>query len=200
MPESGEPEGPVSALAGRGSGASDLELARRALAGVGEARRELDRRLVCVPRMLNHLNARWGRPLQAHDVEDLSQDVLVALWRSLPSYAGLSALESWIFRCCHRALAARLRRMPPLGSTQGSKVLEPAAGEGPEVHEDVYQALETLEPRARQVVELKHFEERTFEEIGAVLERSPNTVKTWYYQALEELRRALGRSRGSDEA
>lgn len=200
MSESAAPDGPDPSPLCRGSGAWDLELARRALAGSGDARRELERRLTCVPRMLNHLNVRWGRPLRGHDVEDLSQDVLVALWRSLPSYAGLSALESWIFRTCHRALAARLRHLPPPTSALAAARGEPAADADPQVHDDVYQALDALEPRARQVVELKHFEGRTFEEIGSDLARSPNTIKTWYYQALEELRRLLARDRGREEA
>jgi len=200
MPDSLEPQGPDSTPVDGGSGARDLDLARHALAGVGDARRELARRLVCVPRMLGALNARWGRPLGAHDLEDLVQDVLVSLWRALPSYSGLSALESWVFRCCHRALAARLRRGRIGSGVQGSEVLERVPHESPALNDDIYHALESLEPRARQVIELKHFAERTFEEIGSDLARSPNTVKTWYYQALEDLRRVLARSRAGGRA
>ena len=104
-----EPGGlPPEREAGHAAGPEDLALVKRALAGSAEARDELARRLVCVPRMLAALNARWGRPLGAHDQEDLTQDVLVALWRALPGFAGLSSLESWAFRACHCALLARL--------------------------------------------------------------------------------------------
>jgi DNA-directed RNA polymerase specialized sigma24 family protein len=38
---------------------------------------------------------------------------------------------------------------------------------------------------------MKHFEERTFEEIAAALGASPNTIKSRYYRGMLELRRIL---------
>ena len=178
---------------GTDAGAADLELARRALAGAAEARGELVHRLVCVPRMLAALNARAGRPLSAHDLEDLAQDVLVALWRALPSFAGLSSLESWAFRSCHRALLAHLRR--PRGRASADDGPETAVPVEDQAFEEIHGALARLEPRERRVVELKHFEELTFVEIGARLSTSPNTIKSWYYEALADLRRFLASAR-----
>ena len=174
---------------------ADLALARRALAGVPEARSELVRRLVCVPRMLAALNARWGRPLDSHDLDDLGQDVLVALWRGLPSFAGLSSLESWAFRSCHRALLHRLRRRR-VASEDVDRL--PAAPEP--LFDELYRALEQLEPRGRRMVQLKHFEGLTFEEIGEHLSASPNTVKGWYYETLTTLRRILAAARREDRS
>ena len=183
---------------GTAAGNADLELARRALAGELDARGELVHRLVCVPRMLAALNARVGRPLGPHDLEDLVQDVLVALWRGLPSFAGLSSLDSWAFRCCHRALLARLRR-PRWGAAHGEGVEALAAVQG-HAFDEIHRALDQLEPRARRVIELKHFEGLTFVEIGARLATSPNTVKGWYYETLADLRRMLASaSRGARE-
>jgi hypothetical protein len=81
--------------------AEDLALANAAREGSGEARRAFAERMACVPRMLATLNARIGRPLTAHDVEDLAQDAVVAVWRGLATYRGFSSLEAWVFRCCH---------------------------------------------------------------------------------------------------
>jgi RNA polymerase sigma-70 factor (ECF subfamily) len=190
-----EAQDPNHPCAGPRAGAEDLVLARRALAGDSDARSELARRLVCVVRMLTALNARWGRPLSAHDLEDITQDVIVALWRGLPSFSGLSSLESWVFRSCHRALLARLRRSARGRAVSDSEALEHLAPVQTPTNDDVYQALERLEPRARSVIELKHFEELTFEEIGARLSTSPNTIKSWYYQTIADLRRILGPGR-----
>jgi RNA polymerase sigma factor (sigma-70 family) len=55
--------------------------------------------------------------------------------------------------------------------------------------------LDGLAARERRVVELKHFEDLTFDEIGARLATSPNTVKTWYYEALADLKRVLAPAR-----
>ncbi|MCE9595584.1 MAG: RNA polymerase sigma factor [Planctomycetes bacterium] len=172
---------------------TDLELARAARAGASDARREFAQRMACVPRMLSVLNARMGRPLSAHDLEDLVQDSMVVIWKGLATYGGHSSLEAWTFRCCHHELLSRLRkrgRMPLQG-----ELVDLAAKPGSNAYDDVYRALERLDPRERRVVELKHFEDLTFEQIGARIETSPNTVKTWYYQAIAELKRLLSPAR-----
>jgi RNA polymerase sigma-70 factor (ECF subfamily) len=148
--------------------------------------------------MLAALNARFGRPLGAHDLEDLTQDVLVALWRALPGFAGLASLESWAFRAVHRALVARLHRGPAMQTVADSERVEREVLVEPSADEAVFQALERVEPQARRVIELKHFEELTFEEIGGALSVSPNTAKSWYYRSIKELKRMLERSRRSE--
>jgi len=193
MGPQGEAAERVSADLAADPEAGDLELARQALAGAADAKRELVKRLVCVPRMLAALNARAGRPLGPHDLEDLAQDVLVALWRGLPTFAGLSSLESWAFRSCHRALLARLRR-PRRTAAAGETIEAIASAEG-QVFEEIHRALEQLEPRGRRVIELKHFEDLTFTEIGERLSTSPNTVKSWYYETIADLRRILASTR-----
>jgi RNA polymerase sigma-70 factor (ECF subfamily) len=193
MASDGELPQPERSLDGSPAGPADLALARRALAGATDARRELAQRLVCVARMLAALNSRWGRPLGAHDLEDLTQDVLTAVWRGLPSFAGLSSLESWVFRSCHRALLARLQRGARARLVGDSETLENLAEATPRVNDHIYRALEGIEPRARQVIELKHFDELTFEEIGARLGTSPNTIKSVYYRTIADLKQVLAR-------
>jgi len=53
------------------------------------------------------------------DVEDLVQDMLLALWRSLPSFRGASRPSTWIFRVAlrvaldqRRTMARRIRTQP----------------------------------------------------------------------------------------
>lgn len=174
---------------------ADLELAKRALAADPSARARFAERMACVPRMLTVLNARAGRPLGPHDLEDLTQDTWIAVWRGLPTYEGYSSLESWVFRCCHRALLGRLRRPVRWSAKDAVEVPEPSAPQTPERHDEVYPALERLDERSRRVIELKHFEDLTFEEIGERLSTSPNTIKSWYYQAIGELKRILAPTR-----
>lgn len=172
---------------------SDLELARAARAGSHEARRVFVERMQCVPRMLSTLNSRMGQPLGSHDLEDVVQDALIAIWKGLPSYSGLSSLEAWVFRCCHHEFLARLRRRgrsPPAGD-----MFDLADHPGPSRFDEVHVALGHLDERGRRVVVLKHFDELTFEEIGARLDVTSNTAKTWYYRALQELERWLTRAR-----
>ena len=49
-----------------------------------------------------------------------------------------------------------------------------------------------LSPEQRIVVELKIFQEQSFEEIAALLEVPPSTAKSRFYSALNILKRSLG--------
>ncbi len=48
--------------------------------------------------------------------------------------------------------------------------------------------IEELEPKYKQVVLLKYFEDMTLNNISKVLEKPESTVKTWLYKALDKLR------------
>jgi RNA polymerase sigma-70 factor (ECF subfamily) len=59
---------------------------------------------------------------------------------------------------------------------------------------EVREALAALPVEQREVVVLKVYEQRTFEEIGQMLKTSINTVASRYRYALKKLRQALGDS------
>lgn len=52
-------------------------------------------------------------------------------------------------------------------------------------------ALDSLEPKLKQIVILKYFEDLTIREIAKVLRRPDSTVKTWLYKALVSLNRHM---------
>lgn len=56
----------------------------------------------------------------------------------------------------------------------------------------IREALTDLPPEQREVVVLKVWQGRTFDEIGRLLGISPNTASSRYRYALEKLRAALG--------
>ncbi len=53
------------------------------------------------------------------------------------------------------------------------------------------QALERLSPRQRAVFTLRHFEDRSLEEIGGILGLDTGTVKAHLFRALAKLRNEL---------
>lgn len=186
------PSSPEDAV--RGAHRVDLELVRAARAGSLDARRQFAVRMRCVPRMLAALNARMGRPLSAQDLEDLVQDALVVVWKGLPTYGGMSTLETWVYRCCSRELLAKLRERDRLPDPVADPSGELGTLSEPQTFQEVYDALQRLDAKERAVIELKHFDELTFEAIGERLAMSPNTAKAWYYRGLEELKRILAPS------
>jgi RNA polymerase sigma-70 factor (ECF subfamily) len=172
----------------------DQELVQGALRHDPEALEAFLQRMKCVPRMLAYKNARMGAPMNAQELEDVAQDILLAIWGKLRSYNGQGPLESWVYRFCFLELMARLRSrgrrqrllqelpVPPSGTDS-----EPAC----ERYEEVYRGLDNLGTEAASLLRLKHFEELTFEEIGVRLGLSANTAKTRYYRALPRLRQLL---------
>lgn len=57
---------------------------------------------------------------------------------------------------------------------------------------DILVALEHMDFKYRQIIELKYFEDLTLRDIADILGRPEGTVKTWLNQALKQLREHLG--------
>ncbi|HVS17405.1 MAG TPA: RNA polymerase sigma factor [Planctomycetota bacterium] len=172
---------------------SDIELVRGAEAGSPSAVRELLRRLCCVPVILRSRNARMGSPLDESLLQDVAQDVLIAVWNRLDRFGGDSTLEAWVYRfCVHKHLATvRNRGRRVRIEAVHSPALESSEAPADEVEGDgemVHLALEDLETELESVVRLKHFDELTFDQIGRRLDVSPNTAKSRYYRALGRMR------------
>jgi RNA polymerase sigma-70 factor (ECF subfamily) len=185
---------------------ADLELVRRVLSGGSGGAQALEsfiERMRCVPRMLAAKNARLGHLLGAEELEDLAQDTLVSIWRRLDSFAGLATLETWAYTFCQLELANRLRaRERRQRGVGGARELGHEAWvDGGEPRHDVLRtafdyehlhlAIERVGADDADVLRLKHFEELTFDEIGARLAISPNTAKTRYYRGIDRLRELL---------
>lgn len=175
------------------SHASDLALARRTLAGERAAEREFVERMRCVPKILAAQSARLRNPIARSDLEDLSQETLLTIWRRLDTYEGMATLESWAWGFCHLTLANFLRvrgRRPPLASAGEHDVADASRGDVFEF-ERLHLAVEQLAAGDRQVLHLKNVEELTFDQIAERLAEPASTVKTHYYRAIEALRRLL---------
>lgn len=180
-----------------GSHAEDLQLARGVLANDKPAVAAFVERMRCVGSILMVRNARLGRPLDASALDDLVQDTLVVVWRRLHSYAGRGPLEAWVYRICSFELLSALRnlRSVPRSETDTGTdlVLLPAVPptEDSEAGPRKDRLLRHLASREAQIIELKHYEDMTFEQISELLQVSESTVKTHYYRGLEKLRSVL---------
>lgn len=153
-------------------------------------------RMRCIPRILGSLNARIGRPLDEHELADLGQEVLIVVWRKLSEFDGKSSLESWVYRIAFYTLmnAVRSRRrrgIVALGFEETHVAGREGERESPWDVELLHSALQALPEAERELLELKHFEELTFVEIGERQGISDNTAKTRYYRARVHLQQQL---------
>lgn len=193
-----KPEEPTPDTAAQG--AADLALVRAALAGDAEAREQMVGRLASLPALVRARHHRMGSPLDAAALEDVTQNVLLALWRKLPRFDGRTALPGWALGFATFELLkeiANRRRQRELASLMSEPALEPPAPDA-ERHEDLLVLLQRLPAEDVELLRCKHLEGLNFREIAARLGCPMATAKTRYYRALQALRRRLPDPPGED--
>ena len=130
---------------------------------------------------------RMGLDLEARG---LVHDVFVRLWEESKRFDPIKAkARTWIVTTAHRMAVNRLREA---GGRHAFAAAGEALGE-----EEVYvsEALDRLDPLARQLLELAFFGGRDHPGLVEASGRSPATVKTTMKRALASLRGAGGGSR-----
>lgn len=173
----------------------DLELAQGVLRGDEAAQQLFGDRLTCVDRILSSRNARVGRQLDRHELEDLAQEVRATVWRKLADYRPIAALSSWIYGICEfqlRNAVRRKRRRPEIAALDAAP--EAVAREDvaqPAFYGRVHAGLDRLDPLDQRIVRMKHFDSLTLDQIATALDLKLNTLKSRYFRALKRMRETL---------
>ena len=184
----------------------DHRVVRAALAGDRRAIGSLVERMDCVVRILHAINERAAVSLPRTEIEDLAQTTALVAWRKLATFEGRARLESWVYRIAYLEYMnayRKYRRERPAGDDDGlgTTIEAPARPDLAEV-EEIEREIEKLDPPMPEILRLKHHQGLTFRDIGARLELSPNSAKTYYYRAIEVLRGRFAperKSRPADE-
>lgn len=152
---------------------------------------------------------RWLGEREA--AEETTQDVFLALYRSLHEFRGESQLSTWIFRVatnhCKNRRMYRIRRAhdrhEPLdapGTEDAPPRQIPDAGPGTdaglhrsEAEEILAKGLAQLDETHRSILVLRDIEDLSYEEIADILSLPRGTVKSRLHRARAELARVLGR-------
>jgi RNA polymerase sigma-70 factor (ECF subfamily) len=134
----------------------------------------------------------------AEDAADLTQEVFVKAYRSLPKFRGTSAFSTWLYRIAVNAcLSFKASRKNRADEWDGD---HDVAAEGPTAEdaldsrmnaETVRAALETLPEKQRMTVIMKVLEERTHAEVAEILGSNVGTVKANLFFAIRNLRKLL---------
>jgi len=134
------------------------------------------------------------------DVEDVVQEVFLAVFRALPEYRGQGSLSTWITRiainACRSHVRKRLRFLRLLTSAREREETRPRRSADHTLMErgrfdQVRTAVRELPPHYREVVVLRYLEEMTVPEIGELLGLSPNAVEVRLSRARQRLRERL---------
>ena len=126
------------------------------------------------------------------DAEDAVQQVFTRLLRTR-DFVQPDAVDSYLRRAVRNECFSTLRQRQRSTDVSGGALLEPVVATGdPDERMALESALRDLPPDQREVVHLKVFEGRTFQEIADLTSESINTVASRWRYAMEKLRATLG--------
>ena len=184
-----------------GSGLDEL-LLRRAQNGDPEAFGQL-------MEPLEHLVWRvcWHYTGNREAAEDCGQEAMIRIWRSLESYRGECALESWVYRiaanCCMDWLRKKKRdksvSVEPMRE-QGFDPADPSPGTEEQViakdeRHRLREAIALLPDDQREALVLTQLEKVPYEEAAQALGVSEGTVKSRVNRAKARLKEILSEKR-----
>ena len=139
-----------------------------------------------------------------HDAEDLTQEVFVRVFRSLPSYTP-GTFEGWLHRITTNLFLDMARRRQRIrfeglgdqaaGLLRDDEPTPAQAFDARHLDTDVQQALEALAPEYRAAVVLCDIEGLSYEEIATTLGVKLGTVRSRIHRGRAQLRTALGHRR-----
>ncbi|MFP8488423.1 RNA polymerase sigma factor [Gracilimonas sp. Q87] len=140
-------------------------------------------------------------------VDDLVQEVFMKAFHNLNSYSNEYAFSTWIYRIAtnHTIDYLRKKKLQTLSIDQPYKTKdgdmemqlpdESFSTDQPVMKKErkaiVQDAIDNLPKKYRLVIEMRHMEEKTYQEIAEILELPLGTVKAHIFRARELLYKAL---------
>ena len=136
----------------------------------------------------------------ADDAMDVMQETFISVSRSLPDFRGDSAFKTWLLRIAHFRLVEYYRRRKWFAdeSELAGVDAEPEHGcpefafDQKQTQQHVMAYMKQLPFEQKLVVELKVFQQQTFDDIARQLGVSNSTIKTRFYSALDKLKTLMG--------
>ena len=162
----------------------------------------------------NRLVLKWEKSIynitlrmlqEREEAAEATQEVLIRVYKSIGSFRRNSRFSTWVYRITINHCLTRLKQRPPGihislddGTNLGNSAPQFRVTESPinelirqERQKQVWSALLLLPSDQRAVIELKFFQNLTFEEIAEILEAPLSTIKSRLYSGLETLKNRL---------
>jgi len=135
------------------------------------------------------------------ETQDILQDIFIKVYKNLKSYDKTRKFFSWIYRIAHNEAVNHIKRKSlkrfipweDIASTKDK--LEMVSSEESadkawlrkEIGREVNMAMEKLPLKYRQVLALRYYADKSYQEIGKILGKSVNTVGTLISRAKKKL-------------
>ena len=139
---------------------------------------------------------------------DVSQQVFLQLYISMPTLRTGEPLKAWLFQVARNRCLDELRRkkaihfseleasndedeLSPLAIVPDNSPLPDEMAERSDLQTRLHQAIDSLPPKFRSVVLLRYTSQLSFSEIGKTLSMPEATAKTYFQRARPLLRNAM---------
>jgi RNA polymerase sigma-70 factor, ECF subfamily len=139
------------------------------------------------------------------DVEDITQQVFIRVWRSAGRYVARAKFTTWLLKITRNLVFNEMRRtkrhprVPVQIDPEAEELpLKDETGEAPdaallqaELQKAIESAIAQLPETQRMALVLRRYEDLSYEEIADILELSLPAVKSLLFRARTELRERL---------
>lgn len=126
--------------------------------------------------------------------EDVVQETLAKAWSNLDKFRGDAPFRVWVIRIANNTAISTLRKQrdqptdPVAMAEVGSNLAGPdRSAEGRAMLDQLWGALDQLDPLSRTIVVLRELEAMSYEDIADALDVALPTVKTRLFRARREL-------------
>jgi RNA polymerase sigma-70 factor (ECF subfamily) len=132
------------------------------------------------------------------DIEDLLQEIFIKVYRNLNDFDPKLKFSSWAYRIAHNEVISHFRKIK---SRPVSVSLDPDLAISDKIKDDfaaffdqnlnkgkILEILETLDLRHKDILILRFFEEKSYEEISDILRKPPGTVATLLNRAKKQFK------------
>jgi RNA polymerase sigma-70 factor (ECF subfamily) len=171
----------------------DSEIVRRIQSGDAAAFDELMRRYKRP--VLNFVFRMLGN---AHDADDVAQDVFVRVYRNLDTYRPGTKFSTWLFALARNAAIDRIRWRSRHRAESIESVAEVVAPSGTaeevsarEIGDQIAAAVAKLSEDQKTTIILSEYHGLSYAEIAGVMRCSEKSVESRLYRARQTLRAAL---------
>jgi RNA polymerase sigma-70 factor, ECF subfamily len=131
--------------------------------------------------------------------EDVTQDVLIKVWRALPRFDGRASISTWIYTIARNTSLSALRARRPQASLSDPEVMDAvetidpvSSAEAMVDRAALLRLIDRLPTKQRQVIMLFYMEDQSHEGVAAMLAMPVGTVKTLLHRARARLSAAAG--------
>lgn len=131
--------------------------------------------------------------LSDNDIEDAAAETFLAAWQSIGKFNHKCKLSSWLWSIAYHKAIDCSRKNRPAVSAVSDLTIAPApqstqrTPDGLERSDRVWQAVQRLSTPQAAVIVLHYREQKSIDDIAAILRMPQNTIKTHLHRGRKEL-------------